>query len=136
MTDFDQILSREIGVKEEDKKSKKSAKKKTGQSFSIAKKKFAIKKQKTRLATNKKNILSREAIRPIWLSTSEAAKLGGIDKKTIKRAIKGDLLKYKIVDNRYQVEFRSFVLFIASRVKLWNKLRESGIGQYIEKWVE
>ena len=29
MTDFDQILSREIGVKEEDKKSKKSAKKKT-----------------------------------------------------------------------------------------------------------
>ncbi|MFA5248778.1 MAG: hypothetical protein WC415_06245 [Patescibacteria group bacterium] len=93
-------------------------------------------KEKKQIKDSARTMLSREAINPVWLSLFEAAKLGGIDKKTIKRAIKSDLIKYKIVDNRYQVEFRSIVLFIASRKRLLNKLNEEGIGQYIEKWIE
>jgi hypothetical protein len=147
MTDFNQILSREI-------ETGKIAKKDSGKNISNKKvpaknKKTAVLKSKKKSSTAKKNspkenkkkleqrtVLSKETANPIWLSLTEAAKIGGLDKKTIKRAIKKDLIKYKIVDNRYQVEFRSAILFLLSRKKLWNKLNETGIGQYIEKWME
>ncbi len=147
MTDFNQILSREI---ETGKIVKKDSGKNIDNKKAPAKnKKTAVLKSKKKSSTAKKNppkknkkkpeqrtVLSKEAANPIWLSLTEAAKIGGLDKKTIKRAIKKDLIKYKIVDNRYQVEFRSTIIFLLSRKKLWNKLNETGIGQYIEKWME
>jgi hypothetical protein len=93
------------------------------------------KKEEKRLEIKKSTLLSREAINPLWLSLFETAKLGGIDKKTLKRAIRNDLIKYKIVDNRYYVDFRSAILYIAGKKRLWNKMRELGIGQYVEKWI-
>jgi hypothetical protein len=72
--------------------------------------------------------------RPIWLSVSESAKFMGVESKTIRRAIKhAGALKYKIVQDRYQIEFASLLDFTMSKVKLRHKFEESGLGQYREK---
>lgn len=72
---------------------------------------------------------------PIWLSVSEAAGLGGITGKTIRRAIKSDpKLRYKIVKNRYQIELGSLLSFLHKNTKLHNKLKDFGLGQYVKEW--
>lgn len=72
---------------------------------------------------------------PIWVSVSEAAALGGVQGKTIRRAIKSDQnLKYKIVKNRYQIDLGSLLAFLHKNTKLKNKLKESGLGQYVSEW--
>jgi len=83
-------------------------------------------------ATNIKNNINN----PIWLSVSEAATLGGVESKTIRRAIKNDpQLKYKIVKNRYQIDFASLLALLHKNTKLENKLKNSGLGQYVKEWV-
>jgi AraC-like DNA-binding protein len=68
---------------------------------------------------------------PIWLSVAEAAKLGGINDKTIRRAFKADAgLKFKVIKNRYQIELSSLVLYLHRNTKLRNKLMKQGLGQY------
>ena len=79
-------------------------------------------------------LLSKEYKNPLWLSISEAAKLGGVTNKTIRRAIKSHTIKYKIIGNRYLVDFKSLVIYLHTKKKLANKLKEYGIGQYIESW--
>lgn len=55
----------------------------------------------------------------------------GVESKTIRRAIKqAGALKYKIVQDRYQIELGSLINFITSKVKLRHKFEESGLGQY------
>ncbi len=72
---------------------------------------------------------------PIWVSVSEAADLGGVQGKTIRRAIKSDPnLKYKIVKNRYQIELSSLLIFLNKNTKLKNKFTEFGLGQYVSEW--
>ncbi len=72
---------------------------------------------------------------PLWLSVSEAAKLGGVQQKTIRRALKVESeLKFKILKNRYQIEFGSLLLFLSSNKKLQNKFSENGLGQYLVTW--
>ena len=80
------------------------------------------------------NILTKEATNPIWLSISEVAKLGGVQTKTIRRAIQFKTIKYKIIGNRYYVDFASVIIHLHSKTKLKNKLNQLGIGQYIDKW--
>jgi hypothetical protein len=80
------------------------------------------------------SFLSLEISNPIWLTMSETAKLGGIQKRTVKRALRAGFIKYKIIESRYQVDLRSALIYLFSKKKLWNKVKESGIGQYIEKW--
>ncbi len=70
----------------------------------------------------------------IWLAVSEAAKLGGVQTKTIRRAIQSNKVTYKIIKNRYLIEFTSIIRFLYTTTKLKNKLFEYGIGQYIDKW--
>jgi len=80
-------------------------------------------------------ILWTEVKYPIWLSVSEAADLGGVQGKTIRRAIKANSdLKFKIVKNRYQIELGSLLQFLHKNTKLKNKLMEFGLGQYLENW--
>jgi hypothetical protein len=67
---------------------------------------------------------------PIWLLISEAAKLGGVQQKTIRRAILAKTVKYKIVKNRYLVELSSVVKYLDSNTKLKNKFNNFGLGQY------
>lgn len=72
--------------------------------------------------------------RPIWLSVSEAADLGGVGGKTVRRAIKAGTLSYRIVKNRYQIELSSLLGFMGTSTKLRNKLAENGLGQYVREW--
>lgn len=76
----------------------------------------------------------KTALHPVWLTVSEAAKIIGANTKTVRRAIQEQVLKYKIVDERYHIDFYSLLFFIYSRTKLRNKFIERGIGQYVEKW--
>jgi hypothetical protein len=81
-------------------------------------------------------LLSAEPANPVWLTLAEAGKICGVRKKTIKRALRLALIKYKIVESRYQVDLRSAILYCASKKKIWNKLLSNGLGQYVEKWKE
>lgn len=82
-----------------------------------------------------KEPLDKQGGRPIWLSVSEAADLGGVQDKTIRRAIKTDPnLLYKIVKNRYRIEFSSLLSYLHRNTKLENKLKNFGLGQYVKEW--
>ncbi len=77
----------------------------------------------------------KKASFPIWVSVSEAASLGGVQGKTIRRAIKTDPnLLFRIVKNRYQIEFGSLLSFLHKNTKLNNKLKDFGLGQYVAEW--
>ncbi|MBI4812720.1 helix-turn-helix domain-containing protein [Candidatus Falkowbacteria bacterium] len=71
---------------------------------------------------------------PIWLSVSEAAKLGGVQTKTIRRAIQANAIKYKVVKNRYLIDFVSIITYLRAKTKLKNKFNAFGIGKYVDKW--
>jgi len=74
----------------------------------------------------------REIISPLWFSVSSSAKIGGVDPKTIRRAIKNNPdLKYKIVKDRYKIELGSLLSFLNKNTKLKNKLNKNGLGQYL-----
>ena len=91
-----------------------------------------IKKRKNALPVP--DILTKEKSFPIWLSISESSKLGGIQTKTIRRAIKSGILKYKIVSNRYLIEVSSLIIYLHTTTKLKNKLNQQGLGQYVKMW--
>jgi len=80
--------------------------------------------------------LVKSEIEPIWVSVSEAAKFGGIQDKTIRRAIQSNLITYKVVNNRYQIDFGSVVRYLYTSTKLKNKIKNDGVGKYIDKWKE
>ncbi|HZJ41692.1 MAG TPA: hypothetical protein VFD51_01595 [Patescibacteria group bacterium] len=73
---------------------------------------------------------------PIWLSVSEAASLGGVKGKTIRRALKDTEsgLVFKIVKNRYQIQLGSLIIYMHRNIKLNNKFLHLGLGQYVKKW--
>jgi|GEM_PF-1698927 len=85
--------------------------------------------------TNNK-LLTKESAYPIWFSISEAAKIGGVQNKTIRRAIQSKIIKYKILKDRYLVDFSSLIKYLFKTTKLKNKLNKYGIGQYVDKWKE
>lgn len=71
---------------------------------------------------------------PIMATVSEAAKIGGVKTKTVRRAIQSKKVSYTVDGNRYFVDLSSMLEFLRSNKKLKNKLEENGIGQFIEKW--
>ncbi len=82
------------------------------------------------LAKNK----SQEAEKMIWLSVSEVAKLGGLSTKTVRRAIESNQLKFKVINNRYQISLGAAIKFFLSTPKLLNKFNQDGMGRWVEKW--
>ncbi len=70
----------------------------------------------------------------LWLSVSEAAKIGGVGSKTIRRAIDAARVTFKVTGNRYLIEYPSLLAFLLSSTKLRNKFHRIGLGQYVEKW--
>ncbi|MGI5827384.1 MAG: hypothetical protein ACOX6C_03025 [Patescibacteria group bacterium] len=73
--------------------------------------------------------------KPLWFSVSASANLGGVDPKTIRRAIKKSPdLKYKIINDRYRIELGSLLRYLSANRKLKNKLYEQGLGQYYHNW--
>jgi len=81
-------------------------------------------------------VLSGSVLSPIWLSVSESAKIGGVTSKTVRRALQSQKLTYKIVKNRYLIDLSSVIKYLFTKKKLLNKLKQNGIGQYIDKWRE
>jgi len=81
-------------------------------------------------------ITLEEVSNPIWVSVSEAAALGGVQGKTIRRALKDEkgTLVFKIVKDRYQIELGSLIIFLHRNKKLNNKLQDFGLGQYVSEW--
>jgi len=80
-------------------------------------------------------LTTKEVKIPIWVSVSEAASLGGVGGKTIRRALKTDTnIRFRIVKNRYQIEFGSLLSFLHKNTKLKNKLKDFGLGQYVKDW--
>jgi excisionase family DNA binding protein len=71
---------------------------------------------------------------PLRLSISEAAKLFGIDSKTIRRAIKNQELRYIVVRGRYKLNFESLLKWSQKKPTVKNKSNNYGIGQYVDKW--
>ncbi|TAN33089.1 DNA-binding protein [Patescibacteria group bacterium] len=70
----------------------------------------------------------------IRVSVSEAAKLFGVNAQTIRRAIARQEVTYAIVGGRYKINFESLIRWSQTRTTTRNKLANSGIGQYVEKW--
>ncbi len=70
----------------------------------------------------------------IRISISEAAKLFGIDQKTIRRAIKRNEIRYIVVRGRYKLNFDSLLKWSQKRPAIRNKSNKYGLGQYVEKW--
>ena len=91
---------------------------------------MATKKEKANIA----NLLTEDINNPLWVTISEAAKLSGVQTKTIRRAIKSNIIQYKIVGNRYLVNLKPLIIYLHSKTKLKNKLYKHGLGQYIQKW--
>jgi|WetSurMetagenome_2_1015567.scaffolds.fasta_scaffold22340_4 hypothetical protein len=119
------------------KKKATPVERKKGKTKPAAKKKNITAKNKIgkeKKSTDGSEFLSVEPANPIWLGLAEAGKLGGVRKRTIKRALRLGGIKYRIVESRYQVDLRSMLLYFFSKKKLWNKLLESGIGQYVKEW--
>ncbi|MCF7820374.1 MAG: helix-turn-helix domain-containing protein [Candidatus Pacebacteria bacterium] len=81
----------------------------------------------------KKDKNKLETHNPIWLSISEAAKICGIGNRTIRRAIKNLTVEFKIVNERYFVDFISVVIFLQTNIKLKNKFYQYGLGQYLDQ---
>ena len=96
----------------------------------LVKKKQHSKKKKE----DEKILVITKIANPIFVSVSEAARLGGVNSRTIRRAIQDEKITYKIVKDRYQLDFKSTLHYLYSNRKLRNKLLQNGIGQYIENW--
>ena len=70
----------------------------------------------------------------IRVSVSEAARLFGVDAKTIRRALKDEQVKYIVVRGRYKIHFESLLNWSQGRSSTRNKLDDRGIGKYVDKW--
>ncbi len=70
----------------------------------------------------------------IRLSVSEASRIFGVESKTIRRAIKGQKLRYVVVRGRYRISFASLLEWSQERKRIQRKLDKNGIGQYVERW--
>jgi len=71
---------------------------------------------------------------PVRLSVSEAARLFGINSRTVRRAIKKQELRYIVVRNRYKILFSSLVSWSQTWTQIKNKRDHLGIGQWVGQW--
>ncbi len=70
----------------------------------------------------------------VRVSVSEAARLFGVNARTIRRAIADGQLTYVVVRGRYKINFESLVRWSQERPKVRNKTEAFGIGQFVERW--
>jgi len=72
----------------------------------------------------------------LWLSVSQAAKLFGVEQKTIRRAIKSKQITFMIENDRYNIEMGSLLIWARKSTKLKNKLSLEGVGKFVKEWKE
>jgi hypothetical protein len=82
-------------------------------------------------------IIAEEPIsNKLWLSVSQAAKLFGVEQKTIRRAIKAKEITYIVEDERYSIEMGSLIIWAHQSARLINKLNQYGAGKFVKEWKE
>ena len=70
----------------------------------------------------------------IRLAVSEAAKIFGVNERTIRRAIQNHELHYVVVQGRYKINFDSLLKWSQKNAKIRNKTNRDGIGQFVSDW--
>ena len=70
----------------------------------------------------------------VRVSIGEAARLFGVNARTIRRAIAKGEIRYIIVRGRYKLHFGSLVGWSQRAVTVKNKRDVRGIGQWVEQW--
>ncbi|MSR85527.1 DNA-binding protein [Candidatus Uhrbacteria bacterium] len=71
---------------------------------------------------------------PVRVSISEAARLFGVNARTIRRALQEQELRYIVVQNRYKILFTSLIAWSQQSTHIQKKRDQKGIGQWVEKW--
>jgi len=72
----------------------------------------------------------------LWLSVSQAAKLFGVEQKTIRRAIKAKEIVYIVEGDRYSIEMSSLLCWAHQSTRLKHKLEQDGVGKFVKEWKE
>lgn len=70
----------------------------------------------------------------VRVSPAEAARLFGVNQRTIYRALKQGLLRYIVVRNRYKILFPSLVQWSQSSAHIEHRRDSRGIGQWVDRW--
>jgi len=70
----------------------------------------------------------------IRVSVSEAARLFGVNARTVRRALAVGEITYIVVRGRYKINFESLVRWSQTKATLGVKRDKGGIGQYVEQW--
>ena len=70
----------------------------------------------------------------VRVSISEAARLFGVNPRTIRRAITAGELRYVVVQGRYKLHFGSLVSWSQRTVTARHKRDAQGIGQWVDQW--
>lgn len=68
------------------------------------------------------------------VSVSEAAKLFGLNARTIRRALAAGEINYIVVRGRYKINLESLIRWSQLKTSIAKKRDTSGIGQYVEQW--
>ncbi len=84
--------------------------------------------------TENKNTVPAKDQQDVRVSVSEAARLFGINARTIRRAITFGEIRYIVVRGRYKLHFGSLVLWSQRSVTVRNKRDSRGIGQWVDQW--
>ncbi len=81
-----------------------------------------------------KKVDAQATEQPVRVSVSEAARLFGVNPRTIRRAIQSNALRYIVVHNRYKILFSSLVTWSQQHPTILHKRDQQGIGQWVEQW--
>ncbi|MEO5928017.1 MAG: helix-turn-helix domain-containing protein [Patescibacteria group bacterium] len=70
----------------------------------------------------------------VRVSVSEAARLFGVNPRTIRRAMAAGEVRYIVVRGRYSIHFESLVNWSQRQTTVRNKRDSKGIGQWVDHW--
>lgn len=70
----------------------------------------------------------------VRVSISEAAKLFGVNPRTVRRAIGAGEIRYIVTRGRYQLNFESVLRWSQRHTTVRNKRDGNGIGQWVDQW--
>src|SRR3989338_2442156 len=70
----------------------------------------------------------------IRLSVSEAARMFGVNPRTVRRDLTMGEVTYVVVQGRYKINFESLLKWSQDTTTVRNKMIKNGIGQYVQQW--
>jgi excisionase family DNA binding protein len=70
----------------------------------------------------------------VRVSVSEAARLFGVNPRTVRRAIATGDVRYIVVRGRYAIHFESLVHWSQRTITVQHKRDAKGIGQWVDQW--